>query len=78
VEAPAGLAPFIAEKGSVALDGVSLTVNEVAGRQFGVNLIPHTLAHTTLGAIAPGDRLNLEIDILARYVQRLVPGVPRP
>jgi len=78
VEAPAGLAPFIAEKGSVALDGVSLTVNEVAGRHFGVNLIPHTLAHTTLGAIAPGDRLNLEIDILARYVQRLVPGVPRP
>ena len=78
VEAPAGLARFIAEKGSVALDGVSLTVNEVAGGRFGVNLIPHTLGSTTLGAVAPGDRVNLEIDILARYVQRLVAGVSRP
>jgi riboflavin synthase len=71
VEAPPALARFIAEKGSVALDGVSLTVNEVEGARFGLNLIPHTLAVTSLGAARPGDRLNLEIDLLARYVARL-------
>jgi riboflavin synthase len=71
VEAPPVLARFIAEKGSVALDGVSLTVNEVEGARFGLNLIPHTLAVTSLGAARPGDRLNLEIDLLARYVARL-------
>ena len=74
VKTPAGLAAFIAEKGSVALDGVSLTVNETADTHFGVNVIPHTLSQTTLGLVAKGDRLNLEIDILARYVQRLVSG----
>ena len=62
----------IAPKGSVALDGVSLTVNEVDGRRFGVNIIPHTQAETTFGALVPGDRVNLEIDILARYVARLL------
>jgi len=72
LEAPAELAKFIASKGSVALDGVSLTVNEVAGAVFGVNIIPHTAAVTTLGARQPGDRVNLEIDMLARYVQRLL------
>ena len=72
VEAPAELAQFIASKGSVALDGVSLTVNEVEGNRFGVNLIPHTLTHTTFGAMRAGARLNLEIDLLARYLQRLV------
>jgi riboflavin synthase len=72
IEAPAELAPFIASKGSVALDGVSLTVNEVAGRRFGVNIIPHTLARTTIGEAQPGTRLNLEIDPIARYVARLL------
>jgi riboflavin synthase len=70
VRAPESLARFIAPKGSVALDGISLTVNEVDGRQFGVNLIPHTVAQTTFGRLAPGSRLNLEVDLLARYVQR--------
>ena len=73
-EAPADLAKFIAPKGSLALDGVSLTVNEVAGRRFGVNLIPHTAEATTLGDKQPGDRVNLEIDQLARYVHRLMDG----
>lgn len=62
----------IAPKGSVALDGVSLTVNEVEGRRFGVNIIPHTQAKTTFGAAQLGDRVNLEIDVLARYVARLL------
>jgi riboflavin synthase len=75
-EAPAGLARYIARKGSIAVDGVSLTVNEVtdnevAGARFGVNIIPHTQTHTTLGALAAGDEVNLEIDMLARYVARL-------
>jgi riboflavin synthase len=69
--APAPLARYIARKGSVTLDGVSLTVNEVEGVRFSVNLIPHTLEVTTLGALAKGVRVNLEIDLLARYVERL-------
>jgi riboflavin synthase len=68
---PHDLARFIAAKGSVALDGVSLTVNDVEGDAFGVNIIPHTAAVTTLGAIAPGAAVNVEIDLLARYVARL-------
>ncbi len=72
IEAPPEVAPFIAPKGSVALDGTSLTVNEVSGTRFGVNLIPHSLAVTTWGEKRPGDRLNLEIDMLARYVARLL------
>lgn len=72
IEAPAGLMPYIAPKGSVAVDGVSLTVNEIADDRFGVNIIPYTLAHTTLGGTQPGTRLNLEIDPIARYVARLV------
>jgi len=72
IEAPDALAPFIASKGSVALDGVSLTVNEVEGRVFGVNIIPHTLSHTTFGDAAAGTRMNLEIDLIARYVERLL------
>ena len=72
IEAPAGLMPYIAPKGSVALDGVSLTVNEVEDSRFGVNLIPYTLAHTSLGEAAPGQRMNLEIDPIARYVARLL------
>jgi riboflavin synthase len=74
---PAPLARFIAHKGSVALDGVSLTVNEVEGSTFGVNLIPHTQAVTTLGALAVGDRLNLEVDQVARYLARLL-ALPGP
>ena len=69
--APEDLARFIAPKGSVALNGTSLTVNEVAGRDFGVNLIPHTQEVTTWGLVKQGDRINLEIDTLARYVARL-------
>ena len=72
IEAPAALMPYIASKGSVALDGVSLTVNEVADGHFGVNIIPYTLAHTSFGEAKPGQRLNLEIDPLARYVARLL------
>lgn len=69
--APAPLARYIARKGSVTLDGVSLTVNAVDGVNFSINLIPHTLEVTTLGGLAPGVRVNLEIDLLARYVERL-------
>jgi riboflavin synthase len=69
--APKPLARYIARKGSVTLDGVSLTVNEVDGLKFAVNLIPHTLEVTTLGALVAGTRVNLEIDLLARYVERL-------
>ena len=71
-EVPEALARFVAAKGSVALDGVSLTVNRVDGRRFGVNIIPHTLAVTTLGRVRPGDPLNFEIDTIARYVARLL------
>jgi riboflavin synthase len=68
----AGLARFVAPKGSAALDGVSLTVNGVAGTSFDVVIIPHTLAVTTLGDLSPGDEANLEVDVLARYVARLL------
>jgi riboflavin synthase len=72
IEVPPAFEKAIAPKGAVALDGVSLTVNEVDGRRFGINIIPHTQAKTTFGAAAIGDRLNLEIDVLARYVARLL------
>ncbi len=71
LRAPAGLARFIAPKGSVALNGTSLTVNEVEGAEFGINFIPHTKLVTTWGGVQVGDRVNLEIDTLARYVARL-------
>jgi riboflavin synthase len=71
IAAPAELARFIAPKGSIAVAGVSLTVNEVDGASFSVNLIPHTLAVTILKTLAPGARVNLEIDLVARYVARL-------
>jgi len=71
LRAPEGLARFIAPKGSVALNGTSLTVNDVDGRDFGINFIPHTKEATTWGAVQVGDRVNLEIDTLARYVARL-------
>jgi riboflavin synthase len=72
LRAPAGLTRFIAPKGSVALDGVSLTVNEVGGDTFSVLIIPHTLQVTTLGALAVGDEVNLEVDLMARYAARLL------
>jgi riboflavin synthase len=72
VEAPAALARFIAEKGSIALDGVSLTVNRVDGCEFGVDLVPHTRAVTTLGELVAGRALNLEVDLVARYLDRLL------
>jgi riboflavin synthase len=71
LEAPPALSRYIARKGSVTLDGVSLTVNAVDGHRFSINLIPHTLEVTTLGTLTRGSRLNLEIDLLARYVERL-------
>lgn len=71
VGVPPDLARFVATKGSIAIDGVSLTVNELDGRVFGVNLIPHTMAETTLGDGGEGSRVNLEIDLIARYVERL-------
>ena len=73
---PEPLARFIAHKGSVAVDGVSLTVNEVEGSTFGVNIIPHTQAVTTLGTLVPGARLNLEVDQVARYLARLLAVPP--
>jgi riboflavin synthase len=71
------LAPYVAEKGSVALDGISLTVKEVLGDAFTVAIIPHTFHHTNLQYRRPGDRLNLEVDIIARYVERLMGGKKR-
>ncbi len=72
LQAPEELARFLAPKGSVALDGVSLTINEVAGARFGVNLIPHTVERTTFGRLAVGRRLNMEVDQLARYLERVL------
>ena len=70
-ELPQTLAPYIAPKGSIALDGVSLTINEVKGKQFSVMVIPHTGATTNLGKLAVGDEVNVEVDLLARYVARM-------
>jgi riboflavin synthase len=77
VRAPAALARFIAAKGSVALDGVSLTVNTVDDATFSVLIIPHTLKVTTLGALAPGAQINLEVDQMARYAARLLDAAQR-
>jgi riboflavin synthase len=78
LEAPAPLAPFVAAKGSVALDGVALTVNDVKGARFGVNIIPYTLTHTTWQDRRPAEMVNLEVDLLARYVARLREQEGRP
>ena len=72
IAAPAGLARYLAPKGSVAVDGVSLTINSVEGASFGVNIIPHTQSATTLGQLAAGARVNLEVDQVARYIYRLM------
>ncbi|HKF61917.1 MAG TPA: riboflavin synthase [Dongiaceae bacterium] len=76
IRVPAAFQRFIAPKGSVALDGVSLTVNEVEGELFGVNVIPVTQRETSFGKLAPGERVNLEIDMLARYLARLMERTP--
>jgi riboflavin synthase len=70
--APQELSRYVARKGSICVDGVSLTINRVEGATFEVNLIPHTLAVTTLGRLNPGDKVNLEVDLVARYVERLL------
>jgi riboflavin synthase len=74
IEAPAPLARYIAEKGSIAVDGVSLTVNRVDGARFDLNIVPHTLAETTLDEYGPGRPVNLEVDVIARYLERLLLG----
>ncbi|MDR3450446.1 MAG: riboflavin synthase [Alphaproteobacteria bacterium] len=71
-EAPQELARYLAPKGSAVIEGVSLTVNEVKGAQFGVNIIPHTQTATTLGTLQPGDEVNFEVDMIARYLDRLL------
>lgn len=71
-QVPAELAKYVARKGSICIDGVSLTVNGAQGDRFDVNLVPHTLQVTTLGRLQPGDRVNLEVDIIARYVERMM------
>lgn len=74
LEAPAGLARYIAEKGSICVDGISLTVNTVEGAQFDLNIVPHTLQETTMSGFSPGRRVNLEVDVIARYLERLLLG----
>jgi riboflavin synthase len=74
IEAPRELAKYIAEKGSVCVDGVSLTVNAVRGGLMELNIVPHTLERTTLAEVQPGQRVNLEVDLIARYVERLLLG----
>ena len=69
---PKALARYVARKGSICVDGVSLTVNDVEGRGFGVNIVPHTLRQTTLGRLEPGAAVNLEVDLIARYLERLI------
>jgi len=74
IEAPAELARYIAPKGSICVDGTSLTVNRVEGRRFDLNIVPHTLVETVIGGYAPGTRVNLEVDLIARYLERLLLG----
>lgn len=78
IRLPQELARYVARKGSVAVDGVSLTVNDVQDERFSVNLIPHTLAHTNLNRLHPGASVNLEIDLLARYAERLLGSSDEP
>lgn len=74
IEAPPALAKYIAEKGSICVDGISLTVNAVTGNEFELNIVPHTLQATTMGDFQAGRRVNLEVDIIARYLERLLLG----
>lgn len=77
-EVPSDIARYIAHKGSVCIDGTSLTVNEVNGNRFGVNLIPHTVEHTTFAARRAGDGVNIEVDVVARYIERLLSAGDTP
>lgn len=72
IDAPDGLGRYIAARGSITVEGVSLTVNAVAGRRFQLNIVPYTLEATTLGQLSPGSRVNLEVDLIARYLERLL------
>jgi riboflavin synthase len=74
VQAPDDLAKYIAQKGSICINGISLTVNSVEGANFGINIVPHTLAETTLNGAVVGTKVNLEVDVLARYMERLMKG----
>ncbi|MES9968110.1 MAG: riboflavin synthase, partial [Sedimenticola sp.] len=74
IEAPAELARYIAHKGSICVDGASLTINSVNGNQFELNIVPHTLEETIMTSYAPGSRVNLEVDLVARYLERLLLG----
>lgn len=74
LKAPAELARYIAHKGSISVDGTSLTVNAVSGDEFELNIVPHTLAHTVFGSYQPGTKVNLEVDVIARYLERLLLG----
>src|SRR5690606_7988820 len=76
--APPELARYVAHKGSICIDGVSLTVNEVDGNEFGVNIIPHTADRTTLHLFKPGRRVNLEVDVIARYLERMLSAGDMP
>lgn len=78
IEVPAVLQKYIAEKGSICIDGISLTINQVEGQTFGVNIVPHTMAETTLGKLSVGDQVNLEVDLLARYMESLLRGEEQP
>ncbi|HEX7061381.1 MAG TPA: riboflavin synthase [Woeseiaceae bacterium] len=75
VEVPQQYRRYLAKKGSVCVDGISLTINEVSGNAFEVNIIPHTAEHTTAGGYAPGARVNIEVDLIARYLESLLGGV---
>ncbi|MBW8079354.1 MAG: riboflavin synthase [Gallionella sp.] len=77
IRAPQNLAKFIAIKGSITINGVSLTINQVGGSEFALNLIPHTLQMTNLKNLSAGSRVNLEVDMIARYVERMMSGLPK-
>ncbi len=74
IRVPAALSRYVAPKGSICIDGISLTVNEVEDDTFGVNIVPHTMAVTTVGDASAGDRVNIEVDLIARYLERLLQG----
>jgi riboflavin synthase len=74
IEAPLGLARYIAQKGSICVDGTSLTVNRISGRELDLNIVPHTLEETVIGGYGPGTEVNLEVDLVARYLERLILG----
>lgn len=74
IRAPAALAKYIAHKGSITVDGISLTVNQIDGSEFDLNIVPHTISHTIMAEYRPGSKVNLEVDVIARYLERLLMG----